>query len=147
MVVQKQIPVALAMITDVEGKILLARRNDPSIPDAHDLWEFVGGKVEFGETPEEALVREVREETGLDVKIEKLLPKVHTSMWQKDNGDELQVFLFLYACTIIGGALHESPVDPKISELRFIMLDDIPQYLMIPKDLEILQSIFSSSEN
>jgi 8-oxo-dGTP diphosphatase len=53
------------VITDPRGRILLTRRDGSS--DMAGLWEFPGGKREPGETPEEALIRELREEIGIEV--------------------------------------------------------------------------------
>lgn len=59
----KQIHVVAAVIRDPRGRILLARRTEGR--DLAGLWEFPGGKVEPGETPEAALVRELQEELGV----------------------------------------------------------------------------------
>ena len=61
------IHVVAAVITDVRGRILLARRTDGR--DLAGLWEFPGGKREPGESPEEALIRELREELGITVQV------------------------------------------------------------------------------
>jgi mutator protein MutT len=136
----KQIPIVIAIIRDDEGKVLIARRNDESIPDAHDRWEFIGGKIEFGEKPEEALIREVKEESGLEVEVVGLLPYVHTNIWQK--GDEQhQVFLLSYECRIVGGSLHDTTFDPKIAELKFIDPVNHHMYDALPGDTEILASL------
>ncbi len=73
---KKQYPIVIALIVNDQNQILIARRNDPELPDAHDKWELVGGKIEYEETPEQAVVREVKEETGLEVEIVSLLPKL-----------------------------------------------------------------------
>ena len=56
-----------AVITDARGRILLARRTDGR--DLAGLWEFPGGKCEPGESPEQALVRELQEELGINVQV------------------------------------------------------------------------------
>lgn len=61
------IHVAAAVITDARGRILLARRTDGR--DLAGLWEFPGGKCEAGESPEQALVRELQEELGITVQV------------------------------------------------------------------------------
>ena len=63
----KQIHVVAGVIRDVHGRILLARRTDDR--DLAGLWEFPGGKVEPGESPEDALVRELREELGIQASV------------------------------------------------------------------------------
>ncbi|MET4895925.1 (deoxy)nucleoside triphosphate pyrophosphohydrolase [Sphingomonadaceae bacterium jetA1] len=65
-------PVVAAALVDADGKILLQRR--PSGKAHAGLWEFPGGKVEPGETPETALVRELREELGIAVAPDMLEP-------------------------------------------------------------------------
>lgn len=61
------IHVAAAVITDVRGRVLLARRTDGR--DLAGLWEFPGGKREPGESPEQALIRELQEELGITVQV------------------------------------------------------------------------------
>ena len=67
---------AIALI-DVDGRVLLAER--PAGKSMPGLWEFPGGKVQEGETPEAALIREVREELGLDVTVSCLAPVAFAS--------------------------------------------------------------------
>jgi 8-oxo-dGTP diphosphatase len=64
---EKRIHVVAGVITDARGRILLARRTEGR--DLAGLWEFPGGKVDPGETPEQALVRELREELGIEARV------------------------------------------------------------------------------
>jgi 8-oxo-dGTP diphosphatase len=59
------IHVAAAAIIDAEGRVLLAQR--PEGKEMAGMWEFPGGKIEPGETPEAAMIREIKEEIGLDI--------------------------------------------------------------------------------
>ncbi|GAB6195794.1 Nudix family hydrolase [Lysobacter xanthus] len=67
MAVRRSIHVVAGVLRDVRGRVLLARRTEGR--DLAGLWEFPGGKCEPGETPDEALVRELREELGIEARI------------------------------------------------------------------------------
>jgi 8-oxo-dGTP diphosphatase len=135
----KQIVVALGAVRDKTGRALVACRRDSSIPDATDKWEFVGGKVEFGEQPEDALVREVGEETTLKVKIKRLLPKVFTNIWTTTTGQQVQVFLLTYECEVVSGKLSNKNVKDEISELKFVSLDELKSMDTLPNVAEAIQ--------
>ena len=97
------------------------------------LWEFVGGKVEPGETKPQALIRECREELGIIV-------SPHALFMELDHVyPDLTIHLSLYHCTIAVGT-------PKLLEhndLRWILPSEIPQYEFCPADAEILKRIQS----
>lgn len=80
---KNQFAIVVAVVVNQNGQILLAKRNQPNSPEIHGKWEFPGGGIEFGEEPEAALLRETKEETGLEVKITRLLPKIYTNLWKK----------------------------------------------------------------
>ena len=69
--------VAACALIDADGRVLLAQR--PPGKTLAGLWEFPGGKVEQGETPEEALIRELREEIGIETKAACLAPLTFAS--------------------------------------------------------------------
>ena len=95
------------------------------------LWEFVGGKVEQGETKEQALVRECKEELNVILSVgDVFMDVVH-------QYPDLLVNLILYNCKIASGT-------PKLLEhndLRWITVDEIDQYEFCPADVEILEEL------
>ena len=95
------------------------------------LWEFVGGKVEPGETKPEALARECREELDITVAVgEEYMALTHVY-------PDLTVHLTLYRCAIAAG-------EPKLLEhadLRWITPAEIPEYPFCPADEEILKKL------
>ncbi len=95
------------------------------------LWEFVGGKVEPGETPEEALVRECREELDVTLQVGKLYTEV-THVYP-----DLTVHLSLFHASIREG----TPKKLEHNDIRFITPSEISNYDFCPADVEILQKI------
>ncbi len=69
--------IAAAALVDADGRVLIGQR--PADKSLGGLWEFPGGKLEAGETPEQALVRELEEELGIKAKIDCLAPFVFAS--------------------------------------------------------------------
>lgn len=91
-----------ALIFDERGRILVVRRAaEETLPG---IWEFPGGGVEFGETLEAALARELREETGLEPDVLRVL---YASSYV--NTRELQIVLINYLCRHRGGGVSLSP--------------------------------------
>jgi 8-oxo-dGTP diphosphatase len=90
------------------GEVLLSYRRAPGVKGLDNKWELPGGKIEFGETPEQALVREIREEIGLDIRPLRLLPYLHTNVWEYEHVVQ-QVVLASYECELKEGSeLHVS---------------------------------------
>ena len=100
------------------------------------LWEFVGGKVEAGETKEEALVRECREELAITVAVgEEFMDVIH-------QYPDALVHLTLFNATIAEG-------EPQILEhndIEWITPEEIPNYDFCPADEEILEKIIKRAE-
>ncbi len=84
--------VAAVALIDADGRVLLARR--PAGKPMAGLWEFPGGKVEPGETPEAALDREIKEELGIDVCVPCLAPLTFAS----HAYDDFHLLMPLYTC-------------------------------------------------
>ena len=131
---KRQFVVVLAVIPNEKGEILLARRNEPELKHAHNKWEFVGGGIDFGEDPETALKREVKEEAGVDVEIIRLLPKIITHIWDLTE-EQQQVLLLHYECKIIGGELKPG-LDEEIGELKYFSLNEIKTLNTLPQIYE-----------
>ena len=96
------VPAAAACIRDEEGYILLLRRSD-----VDDLWSFPGGGMELGERAAEAVVREVREEIGLEVEPVALIGVYSASEYAiaYPNGDQVQPVIIFFECRVVGGEL------------------------------------------
>ncbi len=138
---KEQLLIVLGLVRDAEGKVLLAQRVDDSIPEASDKWEFVGGNINFGESPGTAVVREVREESGLEVKVVKFVPSVQSIVWNKADGNRVQVFLLTYECMVVGGKLNNLGVKDEIGNLQFFSLDDALTLQLLPNVRETLSSL------
>jgi ADP-ribose pyrophosphatase YjhB (NUDIX family) len=109
---------AFAIIFDAQGRVLLCHRRDL------DVWNLPGGGVESGEMPTEAVLREVLEETGLEVEIERLV-----GVYGKTGKDELA---FSFVCSMIGGELA---LTDESSENRYFEIENIP-HNTTPKQVE-----------
>ena len=124
---QKQVTIAVAIIRNETGEVLLAKRSEPELSEAHNKWEFIGGGIDFGESPEQALKREAKEEAGVDIEVMGLLPKVFSGIQNLDNGDKLQVLILSYECKIIGGELKPNLAE-EVTALKFVPLDEVANY-------------------
>ncbi|ASY70181.1 8-oxo-dGTP diphosphatase MutT [Sinorhizobium fredii] len=89
---KKIVLVAACALVDSDGRILLAQR--PEGKSLAGLWEFPGGKVEAGETPEETLIRELEEELGICTKVACLAPLTFAS----HSYDDFHLLMPLYVC-------------------------------------------------
>lgn len=89
---KKIVLVAACALVDADGRVLLAQR--PEGKPLAGLWEFPGGKVESGETPEETLIRELEEELGIRTKVACLAPLTFAS----HGYDDFHLLMPLYIC-------------------------------------------------
>lgn len=118
---KKQKTVVLGIIEDSDGRILMTERLDPKVKDAHKKRDIPWWTNEFGESLEETLTREIREETGLIVKDLEFLPKHHAKVRQHDEF-LLHTLLFCYIGKWDGDTLKIT--DPKIGEVKWVSLDE-----------------------
>ncbi|MGE0769487.1 MAG: 8-oxo-dGTP diphosphatase MutT [Hyphomicrobiaceae bacterium] len=118
--------VACALV-DADGRVLLARR--PEGRPLAGLWEFPGGKVEPGETPEAALIRELREELGIEINPKCLAPFTFAS----HTYEAFHLLMPLYLCRKWGGEVQPRE-GQQIAWVRAVRLGD---YEMPPADLPL----------
>ncbi len=77
---KKTIFVFKGILFNNENKILIDNRKEEGLEGANGKWEVPGGKIEFGESPEDAVKRELLEETGYNVKVKDIVPYTNVSL-------------------------------------------------------------------
>ncbi len=141
---RNQIFVASGCTID-EGKVLLIRRSEPSIPEIDGKWEFPGGKIEFGEDPAVTVEREIVEETGYLVEAGSMLPFPYVAKRHKGN-QLISTLLICFRCT-----LKQSPLarvlPVKVADVKWFDLTKIEplniqsgtlQFLRYLKEAELI---------
>ena len=124
----KTVLVSAVALIDRDGRVLLAQR--PEGKSMAGLWEFPGGKVEGGETPEAALVRELHEELGIETWNSCLAPLTFAS----HTYDDFHLLMPLFACRKWNGM-----VQPKEGQtLKWVYPKDFSNYPMPPADLPLI---------
>ena len=126
------VEVVAALIWD-ENRFMICQR--PSHKSCALLWEFVGGKVERGETKEQALVRECREELAVTITVgEEFMDVVHAY-------PDITVHLTLFHARIVSG----TPQKLEHNDIRWITPSEIPNFAFCPADKDILKRIAALS--
>lgn len=124
----KVLLVSAVALIDPDGRVLLAKR--PEGKSMAGLWEFPGGKVEPGETPEHALIRELHEELGIDTWASCLAPLTFAS----HAYDDFHLLMPLFACRKWQGI-----ATPKEGQtLKWVHARDLRNYEMPPADLPLI---------
>jgi len=116
--------VSAVALVDGDGRVLLSRR--PEGKTMSGLWEFPGGKVKDGETPEQALIRELAEELAIDVAGNCLVPLTFASHAYK----EFHLLMPLFLCRVWKGVVSHC----EGQELAWVTLHQIRDYAMPPAD-------------
>ncbi len=121
--------VAACALVDADRRVLLAQR--PKGKQLAGLWEFPGGKVEPGETPEECLIRELHEELGIETGIPCLAPLTFAS----HSYDDFHLLMPLYVCRRFRGIAQ-----PKEGQgLKWVRPKQMRDYPMPPADAPLIQ--------
>lgn len=119
--------VACALV-DADRRVLIAQR--PEGKQLAGLWEFPGGKLEAGETPEAALIRELREELDIETKEACLAPLTFAS----HTYDDWHLMMPLYVCRKWQG----TPVTKEHSALKWVRPQKLHDYPMPPADIPLI---------
>ena len=129
----KLVLVAACALIDTDGRVLIAQR--PEGRSMAGLWEFPGGKVEQGERPEEALIRELHEELGIVVKEACLAPLTFAS----HTYDDFQLLMPLYVCRRWEGMV--TPLEGQ--QLTWVKPAKLRDYPMPPADLPLISHLMA----
>ena len=119
------VPSTTAIVSDGQGRIALVKRKD------NELWALPGGGMELGESIEQGAVREVKEETGLDVEVVGLVG-VYTNpqhVMAYDDGEVRQQFSLCFTTKLLGGELQ---FDDESTDIAWVAEGDLASYLMHP---------------
>lgn len=123
----KRIEVVAAIIRK-EGKIFATQRG---YGEWKDWWEFPGGKMEPGETPEEALKREIREELSTEIRVDELLCTVEYDY------PKFHLTLHCFLCSLVTEALHLNEHEAA----RWLANDELDSVKWLPADREVIEKL------
>lgn len=124
----KTVLVSAVALIDADGRILLGQR--PEGKSMAGLWEFPGGKVELGETPEVALIRELQEELGIDTWASCLAPLTFAS----HAYDDFHLLMPLFACRKWEG----TPQSREGQALKWVRANELRDYPMPAADVPLI---------
>jgi len=116
------------IIKDEQNRVLLVLRND------YDLWNLPGGGLEKGESPWQGVIREVKEETGYNVRVERL-----AGIYFKPDKNEI---VFSFECKIIGGGMT---LNTEAKEIKYFLPDQLPKNTS-PKQVERIKDLFENKQ-
>lgn len=102
-----------------------------SYGDFKDMWEFPGGKIEPGETREEALIREIKEELKLDIKISKYITTIDYDY------PNFHLTMHCFLCEVCGGKLHLNAHN----EVRWVPLEELDKLNWVPADVLVVEKL------
>ena len=129
---QTIIPVLAAIIEDETGRVLIAQRK--AALSQGELWEFPGGKIRPGESPESCLQREIAEELGLNIEVTSIFAATSFSYSDK------HIFLVAYKARLLGGSLHLTDHQ----DVRWVARRELLSYPLSAADVPIAKKLIES---
>lgn len=131
---QNSKPTASTLILNDQNQVLLGRR---AIDPSKGKWDVIGGFLNLGEHPTQGAIREAKEETGLDVKIEKLL-----GIFMDTYGDTgYSTLNICYTATVVGG---EPKPNDDAAELKWFDISNLPDDMAYKNNTEMLKALQDS---
>lgn len=135
---QKPLPIVIGVVglaINDRGQVLLTQRHQPQDPDVHLCWQIPGGGMEFGESPEQTLAREMQEELGVSVRILHPYPVAKTSVFAAKT--PFHVTLLCYLVSID----NQTPTlnDPETAAWKWMTLDEAAKLQTLPSTMEFIQ--------
>jgi 8-oxo-dGTP diphosphatase len=129
----KQIEVVAAIIRK-EDKIFATQRG---YGEWNDWWEFPGGKIEAGETPEEALKREIQEELSTEISVDKFLCTVEYDY------PAFHLTMHCYLCSLLTEALHLNEHEAA----KWLTMEELNSVKWLPADMEVVEKMEAATNN
>ncbi|KQP25752.1 hypothetical protein ASF38_14480 [Aeromicrobium sp. Leaf272] len=138
MVTDRRLVVGAVIVDSLQSptRVLAARRTSP--PALAGLWEFPGGKVESGETPTQALLRELREELSIDVRVGGELEHPTLELWPASGGYSMRLF---WAELGPGAKVH---LTGSHDEFRWLTAQDLPSVAWLESDVAALPRVLAA---
>jgi 8-oxo-dGTP diphosphatase len=129
---RRRVLVVAALVRQGTRILMSQRRPDQSFPLC---WEFPGGKVDPGEPPETALVREIREELGAEVQVGRIFEVVF------HRYEDFDLLMLVYECTVVGG----TPAAVQVAGVRWFAPEEIPRLPLPPADYPLARKLAAAS--
>lgn len=133
------VPATSAIVSNQNGEILLHKRSD------NHLWSLPGGGMELGESIEQCIIREVKEETGFDVEVIRCIG-IYTDphhLIQYSDGEVRQQFSILFECRVIGG---EIAVSFESTQVKFFSKKELALLDLHPAQKIRIQDFYANQE-